>query len=104
MKYVLFYGGAMSAGHNEQSPEGGADGGMAARMAVFPEHKAYLDRFHEQGRILMVGTFANPMVDGSMGIFPTREDAEAFVAGDPFMTHGLVRTWRVMEWNESLAP
>ena len=64
----------------------------------------FLERFHSADRILMVGTFASPLTDGSMGVFPTREDAEDFVAGDPFMVRGLVASWRIMEWNESLTP
>jgi len=39
-----------------------------------------------------------------MAIFTTREAAEEFVAGDPFVINGVVRSWEVREWNEVLAP
>ena len=33
-----------------------------------------------------------------MAIFPTREAAEEFIAGDPFVTNGLVSSYRLVEW------
>jgi hypothetical protein len=42
--------------------------------------------------------------DGAMGIFTTREAAEEFVRGDPFVRHGVVRSWTIKEWNEALVP
>ena len=89
MKYVLFY-----------EP---ADDVASKAPAHFPAHKARLDEFHAQGTLLMVGTFADPQADGSMAIFTTRDAADAFVAGDPFVQHGVVRAWRLLEWNEVLA-
>ena len=50
----------------------------------------------------MAGPFANPM-EGSMALFTTREAAEEFVAGDPFVTEGAVSGWTLREWNEALA-
>ncbi len=41
----------------------------------------------------MLGTFANPEEEGSMAIFTTREAAQEFVAGDPFVLNGVVREW-----------
>ncbi len=31
------------------------------------------------------------------------EAAEEFVAGDPFVTNGVVGRWRIVEWREALA-
>ncbi len=70
----------------------------------FPAHKERLDAFHARGDLLMVGTFADPQKDGSMAVFKTREAAEEFVAGDPFVLEGVVRSWQIREWNEILAP
>ena len=39
-----------------------------------------------------------------MAIFTTREAAEEFARGDPFVVTGVVRNWQVREWNEVLAP
>jgi hypothetical protein len=39
-----------------------------------------------------------------MSVFTTREAAEEFVAGDPFVRTGVVRDWSIRGWNEVLAP
>jgi uncharacterized protein YciI len=67
-----------------------------------PAHVARLRAFHDRGEILMAGTFGDPQSEGSMAIFPTREAAEAFAAGDPFVLNGVVRAWRLRTWNEIL--
>jgi len=50
----------------------------------------------------MVGTFADPIEEGAMAVFRTREAAEEFVADDPFVTSGAVGRWYLREWNEVL--
>jgi len=90
VKYVLFYESA--------------DDVLSRAPAHFPAHQARLQEFHGRGEILMVGTFGDPQAQGSMAIFPTREAAEAFVAGDPFVLEGVVRRHEIREWNEILAP
>jgi hypothetical protein len=52
----------------------------------------------------MVGTFADPVKDGSMAIFSTREAADEFVKDDPFVLNGVVRNVTIKEWNETLVP
>jgi uncharacterized protein len=80
-----------------------ADDVAAKAPQYFPAHSARIDEFHARGEILMVGVFADPQTQGSMAIFPTREAAESFVEGDPFVLNGVVRAWRIWEWNEVLA-
>jgi hypothetical protein len=41
--------------------------------------------------------------EGSMSIFTSREAAEAFATGGPFVLNGVVRSWEIREWNEILA-
>jgi uncharacterized protein len=89
LKYVLLY-------------ESGDDVASKA-PAHFPAHRARLDEFHAAGTLLMIGTFGNPQEEGSMAIFTTREAAEEFARGDPFVLNGVVRDWHVREWNEVLA-
>jgi uncharacterized protein YciI len=48
----------------------------------------------------MRGVFANPQ-EGALIVFTTREAAEEFVRSDPFVSNGVVRSWRVYEWNET---
>ena len=38
-----------------------------------------------------------------MAVFTNREAAEEFAATDPFVLQGVVRRWRIVEWNEVLA-
>jgi uncharacterized protein len=90
MKYVLLYESA--------------DNVAAKAPAQFPAHKARYEAFHARGDLLMLGTFADPQRDGSMAIFRTREAAEEFATGDPFVVNGVVRNWQVREWNEVLVP
>jgi len=74
-------------------------GGMAHAQEVYPRHVAYLEQFNIDGEVLMIGTFADPAADGSMAVFRSREAAERFIAGDPFVTEGVVASWRVLDWN-----
>ena len=67
-------------------------------------HGARWREFADRGELLMIGPFANAQEDGAMGIFTTREAAEEFVRGDPFVLHGVVRNWTIREWNEALVP
>jgi uncharacterized protein len=69
----------------------------------FAEHRARWQQFLDDGTLLLIGPFTNP-TDGAMAIFATRAAAEAFAGGDPFVTHGVVSSWRVLEWNEAIAP
>jgi uncharacterized protein YciI len=68
----------------------------------FAAHRARWAEFAEQGDLIMIGTFANPQTEGSMAIFNTRESAEEFVAGDPFVLNAVVRSYVIREWNEAL--
>jgi uncharacterized protein YciI len=75
-------------------------GGMARAREVFPRHSAYADEFRAStGDLLMIGTFADPVADGSMAIFRSRDAAERFIASDPFITEGVVVGWRILDWN-----
>jgi uncharacterized protein YciI len=89
VKYVLFYESADD---------------VASKAPIhFSAHSARFPEFQARGELLMVGPFGNPQQEGSMAIFATREGAEEFVQGDPFVLNGVVRRWEVREWNEVLA-
>ncbi len=75
---------------------------LAQRHA--PAHVARLHEFHGRGVLLMVGTLDDPPTGEAMGVFTTREAAEEFIAGDPFVTGGVVAEWTVRPWNEVLRP
>ncbi len=88
MKAVMFY-------------EVAEDGLTRARLH-YEAHRARLREFHSRGVLLMAGPFANP-AEGAMGVFTSREAAEEFIENDPFVVNGVVRAWRLLEWNEVLA-
>jgi uncharacterized protein YciI len=66
----------------------------------FAAHRARLDEFRQRGDLLLVGTFGNPRNEGSMAVFRSKEAAEEFVAGDPFVLNGVVTGWTLRAWNE----
>lgn len=89
MKYVMFYG----------PPDD-----MARALEHFPDHRAWYGKFHERGLLLMIGTFADAGAPAAMAVFASREAAEEFVRGDPFVRNRVVRDWTIREWNEALVP
>ena len=68
-------------------------------MAVYPRHKAVVDSFIKKGEVIGIGPFADR---GNMAIFRTREAAEAFVKQDPFILEGLVKSFVIREWNDTM--
>jgi uncharacterized protein len=68
---------------------------------IYPRHKALVDSFAKEGKIIAIGTFQN-IADGSMGIFQNKEYAEEFVKQDPFVLEGVVGKLIIREWNEIL--
>ena len=74
---------------------------MEEIMAVYPRHKVVADEFIARGVILGMGPFADR---GNMAIFKSRKDAEEFAGVDPFVLEGLVKSWVIRDWNDSLLP
>lgn len=69
--------------------------------AHYPAHVARCEDFTARGTLIAFGAFGDPQAEGSMAIFTTRDAAEEFVAGDPFVLHGVVAGHRIQEWNAS---
>ncbi len=72
-----------------------------AIMAVYPRHKMIVEKFVARGVVLGIGPFAD---GGNMAIFKTREAAEAFSREDPFILEGLVKSFVIKDWNDSMLP
>ena len=72
-----------------------------AIMAAYPRHKAVVDKFISRGVVLRIGPFTD---GGNMAIFKTRADAEAFSKADPFILEGLVKSFVIKDWRDSLLP
>jgi uncharacterized protein YciI len=67
-------------------------------------HRARLEEFHARGVLLMAGPLDDPPTGDALAVFTRREAAEEFVADDPFVTGGVVASWRIRPWREVLAP
>ena len=68
-------------------------------MAVYPRHKAVVDAFKARGEVIGIGSFADR---GNMGIFRTRQAAEEFARQDPFILEGLVKSFVIRDWNDTM--
>jgi uncharacterized protein YciI len=86
MKYVLFYANA--------------DAPAELTQQLLPAHRARWGEFQHLGSLLAIGPFTDGT--GAMGVFGSREAAEEFAAGDPFVLHGVVGKWHVTEWMEAI--
>jgi uncharacterized protein len=86
MKYAVLYESAPAA---------------ASRIPDLIEaHKAWWATFQAAGTLLAIGPFTDGA--GALGVFTTREAAEEYVAGDPFVVEGVMSRWEIREWLEVL--
>ncbi|NYJ08943.1 YciI family protein [Petropleomorpha daqingensis] len=80
------------------------DGFLPLAQANIAGHRARLQEFHDRGVLLLAGPLGEPGNGDAIGVFTTREAAEEFIAGDPFVVNGVVAEWAVRPWNEVLRP
>ena len=74
---------------------------METIMAVYPRHKAIVEKYIAKGEVIGIGPFTDR---GNMAIFRTRAAAEQFVTEDPFILEGLVKSFVIRDWNDTLLP
>lgn len=74
---------------------------METIMSVYPRHKAVVDKYVAQGSVIGIGPFSDK---GNMAIFKTRAAAEQFVTEDPFILEGLVKSYVIKDWNDTMLP
>jgi uncharacterized protein len=77
----------------------GSGASRDAIMAVYPRHKLVVDAFKARGEIVAIGPFVD---GGNMGIFRTREAAEAFSKEDPFILEGLIKPIVIHDWADTM--
>lgn len=77
----------------------GAGASREAVMAVYPRHKVVVDKFKARGDVIGIGPFADR---GNMAIFRSREAAEAFTSEDPFILEGLIKSFVIRDWNDTM--
>lgn len=73
---------------------------LARRPQFRTEHLRLAREAHSRGSLVLAGALDQP-VDTAVFLFQgdTPAAAEAFAAGDPYVLHGLVKSWRVRQWN-----
>jgi uncharacterized protein len=74
-----------------------ADDVLATAPVHYDEHVAVLAPFRDSG----VALFASPLDDprnGAVSVWADRASAEAFAVVDPFVLHGVVARWHLVEW------
>lgn len=64
------------------------------------EHLKLAWQAQERGEMVLAGALAEP-IDTAVLLFSSQspEPAERFAADDPYVRHGLVKSWRVRQWN-----
>jgi uncharacterized protein len=72
---------------------------METIMNVYPRHKAVVDKYVARGEVIGIGPFTDM---GNMAIFRTRDAAEQFATEDPFILEGIVKTFVIRDWNDSM--
>ena len=72
---------------------------METIMGVYPRHKAIVDKYIAKGEVIGIGPFTDR---GNMAIFRTLSAAQEFVKEDPFILEGLVKSFVIREWNDTL--
>lgn len=70
------------------------------RAAFRAEHLKLAEEWRARGEVVLAGAFAEP-ADQALLIFRTadRSGPETFVQQDPYVKHGLVKSWKVRPWN-----
>ncbi|HTK06857.1 MAG TPA: YciI family protein [Ktedonobacteraceae bacterium] len=73
---------------------------VAQQPAMVAAHIARSKEWHARGTLLMAGAFLNNPQEplSTMAVSTTREAAEEYIKGDPFVQNDLVRTWYIREW------
>jgi uncharacterized protein len=78
---------------------------VAKAPEVIAAHRARSKELHASGTLLMAGAFLNNPQEplGTMAICTTREAAEEYARGDPFVLNGMVSKWYIREWANMFA-
>jgi uncharacterized protein YciI len=72
---------------------------METIMSVYPRHKSVVDKYIAKSEIIGIGSFADM---GNMAIFKSRATAEQFVTEDPFILKGPVKSYAILDWNDTV--
>jgi uncharacterized protein len=75
-----------------------------APRAALAEHVARSKQWHAEGRLVMAGAFLDRPGEPlqTMAVTRTREDAEEYASGDPFVVAGSARVETIRPWADIL--
>jgi uncharacterized protein YciI len=79
---------------------------LARAPDLIDVHRARARELHARGMLLMAGAFLDQRPGetlSAMAVCTTREAAEEFIRGDPFVQNGKVREWTIRAWSDLLA-
>jgi len=66
-------------------------------------HLERMKEFQAQGKMLLAVVFSDPEPPlRTMAVLTSREYAEEFARGDPFVVHGMVEEWHIREGRDLL--
>ncbi len=73
---------------------------IASAPAVLAAHRARSLEWHARGTLLMAGAFLNNQEEklGTMAVLTTREAAEEYARGDPFVLNDMVSKRYIRKW------
>lgn len=72
---------------------------LAGYKATLPEEKQYIQAAYQSGGALSIGRFTD-YTKGALGVFETKEAAEAFAKNDPFLREGICSSYTIEEFHE----
>jgi hypothetical protein len=69
------------------------------------DHLGYARQAVARGELVLGGALGDP-VDTALLLFQAESPAvaESFARNDPYVTNGLVKSWRVREWTTVIGP
>jgi uncharacterized protein YciI len=81
------------------------DDALAQDPATIAAHLARAQELHARGVLVPAGAFLDHPEEplGTMAVLTTREAAEDYVRGDPFVVNGKVTKWIIREWAKLFA-
>ena len=70
---------------------------------IRPAHRQYLTALKERGQLVVCGPFTDDW--GGLIVYEaaSKEEAEAFLKGDPFAKNGVFVRWQLRPWNAVMA-
>jgi uncharacterized protein YciI len=78
---------------------------MEKEPELIRNHRLRSKKFHEEGKLLLAGAFLDRPEEplSTMVVLSSREAAEEYAKGDPFLVQGMIRNWSIREWANMFA-